>query len=157
MEGRKEPDLNPNSRAAPYHAATENLATRWTLLLAKLIYAISKEAHPIALIFEDLHWADQDAIGELCLVFILTYSQLYINFHRPLVIDTIENIIVDPTIKFCSYYLSYRDSSAADANIPIENMIKGIQVQGLQIYCIRMGPIGKEAVNALVSETLVST
>jgi hypothetical protein len=35
----------------------------WKFLLSNLIFAISRQAHPIALMFEDLQWADEDALG----------------------------------------------------------------------------------------------
>lgn len=36
----------------------------------------------------------------------------------------------------------------------ITRMLEGVQMQGLQNYTIRIGPMGKEAINACVSETL---
>lgn len=37
---------------------------RWKFLLSNLVRAISSHSHPIALLFEDLHWADDDTFGE---------------------------------------------------------------------------------------------
>ena len=37
---------------------------RWKVLLSNLVCAISSRSHPIALLFEDLHWADDDTFGE---------------------------------------------------------------------------------------------
>ena len=57
MKERREQDLGSD------YAATE-VTQRWAHLLSKLVYAIAKKSHPVALIFEDLHWADKDSLGE---------------------------------------------------------------------------------------------
>ena len=63
--------------------------------------------------------------------------------------------MMDHSIQHCSYYISYRDS---DANIMnnIKRMLEDVQSQGLNMYTIRLGPMSKESVNTLVSQTLVS-
>jgi predicted ATPase len=43
---------------------SQALKLRWKFLLSTLVYAISSQSHPIALVFEDLHWADADTLGE---------------------------------------------------------------------------------------------
>ena len=43
-------------------SGAENI--RWKVLLSHLVCAISSHSHPIALLFEDLHWADDDTFGE---------------------------------------------------------------------------------------------
>ena len=43
---------------------SQAMKLRWKFLLSSLVSAISSKSHPIALVFEDLHWADDDAIGE---------------------------------------------------------------------------------------------
>ena len=40
-----------------------NMKLRWKVLFSNLVYAISSQQHPIALVFEDLHWADEDTFG----------------------------------------------------------------------------------------------
>jgi hypothetical protein len=44
--------------------ADDNLNTQLKFLLSKLVYAKSQESHPVALLFEDLHWSDKDVLGE---------------------------------------------------------------------------------------------
>ena len=46
------------------HVVTDGLTQRWNFLLSKLVFAISKKSHPIAIVFEDVHFADIDALGE---------------------------------------------------------------------------------------------
>ena len=43
---------------------SQALTLRWKFLLSSLVSAISSKSHPIALVLEDLHWADDDAIGK---------------------------------------------------------------------------------------------
>lgn len=45
------------------YAVTE-VTQRWGHLISKLVYAIAKKSHPVAFVFEDLHWADKDSLGE---------------------------------------------------------------------------------------------
>jgi predicted ATPase len=44
---------------------SQALNMRWKLLLSNLVHAISSQDHPIALVFEDLHWANEDTLGEM--------------------------------------------------------------------------------------------
>ena len=44
---------------------TAGMRLGWKFLLSNLVYAISSQSHPIALVFEDLHWADEDTFGEV--------------------------------------------------------------------------------------------
>jgi predicted ATPase len=44
---------------------SQALNLRWKLLLSNLVSAISSQDHPIALMFEDLHWANEDTLGEM--------------------------------------------------------------------------------------------
>lgn len=44
---------------------TDGLTQRWKFLLSKLVHAISSGSHPIAVLLEDFHWADRDALGEI--------------------------------------------------------------------------------------------
>lgn len=52
-----------NAKIGDTQTATD-LKQRWKFLLSKLVLAISKESHPIAILFEDIHWADKDVLGE---------------------------------------------------------------------------------------------
>lgn len=70
------------------------------------------------------------------------------------VVDTLQKIMMDRSIQYCSYYISYRDSDTDTMN-QIEKMKDNVQSLGLQLYNIRVGPMGKEAANSLVSETFV--
>ena len=45
---------------------TPALKLRWKFLLSNLVYAICSQSHPMVLLFEDLHWATDDALGWLC-------------------------------------------------------------------------------------------
>ena len=81
------------------------------------------------------------------------FDSLFFAFRK----DTLQKIMLDHSIQYCSYYISYRDSDAEIMD-NINQLIECIQVQGhSQFYSIRVGPIAKEAVNTLVSESLVST
>ena len=64
-------------------------------------------------------------------------------------------MMVDKNIVYCLYFVSFRDNNAAITG-DITRMIETVQAQGLQLFNIRLGPIDKETVNTLVSETLVS-
>eukprot|EP00804_Cyclotella_cryptica_P023452 CCRYP_012112-RA/>CCRYP_012112-RA protein AED:0.05 eAED:0.05 QI:1315/1/1/1/0.75/0.55/9/220/927 len=101
----------------------------WKFLLSNLIFAISREAHPIALVFEDLQWADEDAL------------------------DTIEMIVRDRRTRYCLYCASYRDTDPGKCR-KITDMIDAIHDQGAQLWSIKLGPIEKESVDCLVSESL---
>ena len=101
-------------------------------LLSKLICAISSKSHPTVMMFEDLQWADENAL------------------------DTIQTIIMDKTTRYCLFLCSYRYNDS-DPNDHVTAMFDRIQVQGAQLLSIRLGSSEKEAVNSLVSETLVSS
>lgn len=45
-----------------------NPKLRWKVQFSNLVHAISKQAHPIALVLEDLQWADEDSLGERHLI-----------------------------------------------------------------------------------------
>lgn len=69
------------------HNVTDGLTQRWTFLLSKLLHAISTESHPIAVSFEDIHWADNDALGEddiRCILFRLFDLTVYFNSFQTL-------------------------------------------------------------------------
>ena len=70
-------------------------------------------------------------------------------------IDTLSKIMTDRDITYCSYYLSYRDCDGQMFG-NITSMIESIKAQVLEVYKICLGPMAKEDVNCLVSETLVS-
>ena len=42
---------------------TPALKLRWKFLLSNLVYAMCSQSQPIVLLFEDLHWATDDALG----------------------------------------------------------------------------------------------
>ena len=46
-------------------SVSQALKLRWKFQLSNLVYAISNQANPIALVFEDLQWAHTDALGKL--------------------------------------------------------------------------------------------
>ena len=64
--------------------------------------------------------------------------------------------MMDRGIKYCSYYISYRDSDTELMN-KITEMKDNVQLLGFKLYNIRIGPMGTEAANSLVSETFVSS
>ena len=45
-----------------------NPKLRWKVQFSNLVHAISKQAHPIVLVLEDLQWADEDSLGERHLI-----------------------------------------------------------------------------------------
>lgn len=63
--------------------------------------------------------------------------------------------MVDRNISYCLYFVSFRDDDVA-ITLDITQMIEAVQLQGIQLFSVRLGPIDKQAVNSLVSETLVS-
>lgn len=57
--------------------SADNLNPQLKFHLSKLVCAISRESRPIALLFEDLHWSDKDALGEFDTARVAT-------LHRPI-------------------------------------------------------------------------
>lgn len=47
------------------HDDVGSMKMRWKFLLSNLVCAVSSQNHPIALVFEDVHWADDDTLGEV--------------------------------------------------------------------------------------------
>lgn len=133
--------------------AEENRRQQLKFLLSKLICAISREFHPVALLFEDLHWSNSDALGKLSSSWCLSWCRVSHNIKYSA--DTIRTIMVDRNICYCSYFVSFRDDNAA-ITLDITQMIEAVKVQGIQLFSVRLGPIDKQAVKSLVSETLVS-
>lgn len=101
---------------------------RWRFLLSNLIAAISSKHHPIALLFEDLQWADEDTL------------------------DTIQLIIMDSKIRYCLYCMSHRETNGQSK---LTEMTKGLLDMHVLVWNIKLGSIEKESVDFLVSETLV--
>jgi predicted ATPase len=103
------------------------LPMRWKFQLSNLIQAISRRSHPCIIMFEDLHWADESTL------------------------DTLQTIVLESKIRHCLYCMSYRNTKSEQG---IQQMLDGIQDQGAHIWNIKLGPMGKEAIDCLVSETL---
>ncbi|KAL3777487.1 hypothetical protein ACHAWO_007357 [Cyclotella atomus] len=72
---------------------SQALNLRWKLLLSNLVYAISSQDHPIALVFEDLHWANEDTL------------------------DTIQMITLNTNIRHCLFCMSYHDATTVSSTI----------------------------------------
>eukprot|EP00571_Detonula_confervacea_P007895 CAMPEP_0172331684 /NCGR_PEP_ID=MMETSP1058-20130122/62053_1 /TAXON_ID=83371 /ORGANISM="Detonula confervacea, Strain CCMP 353" /LENGTH=1323 /DNA_ID=CAMNT_0013048953 /DNA_START=104 /DNA_END=4075 /DNA_ORIENTATION=+ len=104
----------------------QQLLHRSKYLLCKLIGAIADAQNPVALLFDDLQWCDETTLS------------------------VIQTIVTDPEIQYCLYLGCYRDSEGARA---AEQMAADIKFQ-IQVFTINLGPLGKEAVNALVSESM---
>lgn len=66
-------DNDDASIAFSYEVAADKMRNQLKFLLSKLVYTISRESHPIAFLFEDLHWADNDALGKNYLTDLLFY------------------------------------------------------------------------------------
>ena len=60
-----------------------DLTQQLKFLLSKLVYAISRESHPIAILFEDLHWADRYALGKLFDLSYISSSSLGLTYQHP--------------------------------------------------------------------------
>lgn len=125
----------PNLRRFLYNnEITENRETRepaildqrWKFNVCKLIGAITHPSHPIVFVFDDLQWAD------------------------PTSLDVIQLIVTDPDIHHCIYIGCYRDNMKDH----VTSLLDGIQAGGVSILTLKLGPIEKESVNALVSEAL---
>lgn len=57
--------LGCQSPAERGNSDSQALKLRWKFLLSTLVRAISSQSHPIVLVFEDLHWADEDVLGKV--------------------------------------------------------------------------------------------
>ena len=62
-------------------------------------------------------------------------------------------MVTDPDIKYCLFVGVYRDN-LSNAAQRLKKLLYGMQEQGVSLISIRVGPIEKESVNALISETL---
>lgn len=67
--------------------------------------------------------------------------------------DTIQLIVSNSKIRHCLFCMSYR---GIDAHPKLSEMTGQLQDQGALLWNIKLGSIEKEAVDNLVSETLVS-
>lgn len=147
-------DNDDASTAFSYEVAADKMRNQLKFLLSKLVYTISRESHPIAFLFEDLHWADNDALGKNYLTDILFYHLIHLTFTN-FSTETMQTITMDRSNTHCMYFVSFRDDDAP-VTLGITRMIEAVQDQGLQLFNIRLGPVDKDTINTLVSETLVS-
>eukprot|EP00804_Cyclotella_cryptica_P016522 CCRYP_004731-RA/>CCRYP_004731-RA protein AED:0.12 eAED:0.12 QI:171/1/1/1/0.77/0.7/10/1096/934 len=102
---------------------------RWKYLLCKLIAATARKESPIAILLDDLQWADEDSL------------------------DVLRLMVTDPDIKYCIFLGTYRDNDANSCN-RIRKVVDSIHDRSVSLMSIKIGPIEKESVNALVAELL---
>jgi hypothetical protein len=148
-------DNDDASTAFCYEVAADKMRNQLKFLLSKLVCTISTESHPIAFLFEDLHWADNDAFGNNYLTDILFYHLIHLTFTN-FSTETMQTIMMDRSNTHCMYFVRFRDDDAP-VTLGITQVIEAVQDQGLQLFNIRLGPVDKDTINTLVSETLVSS
>mmetsp|Transcript_22604 Transcript_22604/g.49001 ORF Transcript_22604/g.49001 Transcript_22604/m.49001 type:complete len:889 (-) Transcript_22604:208-2874(-) len=102
---------------------------RWKYLLFKLVAATSNEDCPLVLLLDDLQWADETSL------------------------DVIRMIVTDPDIRYCLFIGVHRDNQSSSTN-RVKKLLHGIQEQGVSFMAMRIGPIEKESINTILSETL---
>lgn len=107
-------------------AATEQ---RWKYLLCKLVSASSSKAHPLVIFLDDLQWADETSL------------------------DVIRMMVTDPDIKYILFVMVHRDIEESSTR-RLKRLFYGMQEQGITLMSIKIGPIEKDCVNTLLSETL---
>lgn len=138
-------------------SVSQALKLRWKFQLSNLVYAISNQANPIALVFEDLQWAHTDALGKLspyqkntCVIDL--YVTAIIFRYDP---DTIQLILTDDKIRYCLFCMTYRDSGVQPKLTEmVDDLFK--KEEEVLVWSVALGPVEKEAVDFLLSEALVS-
>lgn len=78
---------------------------------------------------QDLQWADETSL------------------------DVIRMLVTDPDIKYCLFVGAHRDNQSS-ATKTLKTLLRGVQERGVSLMSIRVGPIERESVNELISETL---
>ncbi|KAL7541825.1 hypothetical protein ACHAXR_011258 [Thalassiosira sp. AJA248-18] len=109
-------------------ASQQMLLHRWKFLLCKLIGVIS-DVSLIVLVFDDLQWCDE------------------ISF------DLIQTIVTDPDITQCLFVACYRDDNEILTQ-RVTNMLSVVKSHRVDVFPITLGPLDKEATNALISECM---
>ncbi|KAL7542862.1 hypothetical protein ACHAXR_012160 [Thalassiosira sp. AJA248-18] len=98
-------------------------------MFCKLIGAIACKAHPVLLFLDDLQWSDE------------------------MTLDIVRMIMADPDVHHFLFLGSYRDSEVGQSH-PLTGTLSAIKKQGTQVISIKVGPVEKETVDALLSEAL---
>ena len=62
-------------------------------------------------------------------------------------------MVTDPDIAYCLFVGVYRDNESS-ATQRLKKLLCGIQEQGVSVMSMGIGPIEKESVNTILSETL---
>lgn len=107
-------------------AATDQ---NWKYLLCKLIAASSSKTRPLAVFLDDLQWSDETSL------------------------EVIRMMVTDPDIKYCLFVGVYRDNQSSSTK-RLKKLLYGMQEQGVSLMSIKIGPMEKESINTLISETL---
>lgn len=102
---------------------------RLKFLFCKLISAIACRDNPLILVLDDLQWADE------------------------MTLDVIRMVMTDPDIGYFLLVGCYRDNEV-NMSHPLMVKLRAIQERGISITPIKVGPIGRECANTMVSEKL---
>ena len=97
--------------------------------LQAFVRAISAPSHPIAILFDDLQWADAESLA------------------------IITKIIKDPETKSCLFVGCYRDNEVLTDH-PLLEYLGDVAFAGVPMWQIFQESIGKRSVNELLSDTL---
>ena len=68
-------------------------------------------------------------------------------------LDVIRMMVTDPDIKYCLFVGVYRDNQPSSTN-RLKKLLYGMQEQGVSLMSIKIGPMEKDCINTLLSETL---
>ena len=117
-EQPKVPELAP--------AETQN---RFKHLFKKLVKVFAEESHPLALVLDDLHWAD------------------------PASIDLFEEIATDNSIRYFSLIGTYRQNEVAPYH-PLMLAINAVTQAGVNFKHLELGPLTDESIYSIVSSFL---
>lgn len=105
---------------------------KYHLLLNSLrafVRAISAPSHPTVILFDDLQWADNEAL------------------------DFITKVVMDAETRSCLFVGCYRDNEVLTDH-PLLEYLGGVAFAGVPMWQIFQKSIGKGATNELVSDTL---
>jgi len=98
-------------------------------MLCRLIGAITSDEIPVIIYLDDLQWADQATL------------------------DLIGMLMLDPSITYFGILGCYRDNEV-DKRHPLFGLLEAIRLNGAPLASIHVGPIERECVNSIVSDTL---
>ncbi|MEM7183829.1 MAG: AAA family ATPase [Spirochaetota bacterium] len=108
-------------------SASEN-QNRFNLTFQNFISVFARREHPIVLFIDDLQWADKSSL------------------------KLIESIITNPDNKYLMIIGAYRDNEV-DTGHPLLQSVAEIKKSGSEVETIRLGPLQKESITELLTDT----